>query len=253
MPISPRRARTIRLQVWTWCAHSSGISESTARRARASSPRLVSCVEVHSMRRFHCRARSAFALWKCRHRHAEASRITTHFVERRQTIVAIEGRVLESLGHHRTAVLLQFHGAPQHGARLKPLWLSPSGRPKTPLQEIQTPPGRFPRRYCAPERIAQSDRADRLRWERTRSRRRCGTPGKQATIADRAPQEVVGEVGGIGFSAPPAPHARQHIQFARHFIAHDAHLQCVTISRERHVTPGELRVGLREAPLRRPD
>ena len=56
-------------------------------------------------------------LVELRDRSAEPRRIAADFVERQQHVVAIERRVLESLGLHRPGVLLKFHREPQPLAR----------------------------------------------------------------------------------------------------------------------------------------
>ena len=51
---------------------------------------------------------------KCRERHAEALRLATDLIQGNQPVILIEGRVFHSLGHHRGAVLLKFHGESAH-------------------------------------------------------------------------------------------------------------------------------------------
>ena len=107
---SPIRARRSRLQAVTWRRHSSGSSQSTASRARASSPRFVSWVA----RRQH-RVRPALGALGVRlveepRRDAEPLRRAADLVQRDEAVVAIEGGVLDALGHHRTGELLQPHG-----------------------------------------------------------------------------------------------------------------------------------------------
>ncbi len=114
---APRRSPRRSLQIRTCRAHSSGSSERTARRARASSPRLVSWVEVLSMA---CGQRSAALLvrgWNAGDGDAELVGIAADLVQRDEAVVAVEGGVLEPLGHHRAAVLLQLHRPAQHRLR----------------------------------------------------------------------------------------------------------------------------------------
>ena len=83
-------------------------------RARTSSERLLSWVEVASIACGQRRARSWFCPVECRERHAEAVRLAADLVQGYQPVVLIEGRVFHRLGHHRGAVLLKFHGEGAH-------------------------------------------------------------------------------------------------------------------------------------------
>ena len=42
-------------------------------------------------------------------RDSEASWVAAHFVERHQSVEVVEDGVLESLGHHRSGILLESH------------------------------------------------------------------------------------------------------------------------------------------------
>ena len=87
--------------------HSSGISESTLIRARTSSLRLVSWVEVASIACGHRARRSAFCAWKAAGDSPKRARVAAHLVERHQPVVEVERRVLDALGHHRAGHLLE--------------------------------------------------------------------------------------------------------------------------------------------------
>ena len=97
----------------TWRCHSSGISDSTASRARISSPRLVSCVEVPSIACGQRLGALRIGLVEGRQRDAELIRMAADLVQRDEAVVAIERGVLETFRHHRAAVLLHPHGEAQ--------------------------------------------------------------------------------------------------------------------------------------------
>src|SRR5919112_135255 len=70
----------------TAARHSPGISESTEMRARTSSPRLLSCVEVADI---------------------ECVRLAAHLVQRGERVVAVKGRVFEALRRDGAGQLLE--------------------------------------------------------------------------------------------------------------------------------------------------
>ena len=51
--------------------------------------------------------RSALRAWNLGRRRAPAARVAAHLVEREQAQVAVEGGVLDALGHHRAGRLLE--------------------------------------------------------------------------------------------------------------------------------------------------
>ena len=70
-------------------------------RARTSSLRFVSCVEVASNVAGQSRWRFDVALVKCFDAQAETLRFAADFVQRGQPVVNVKRRVLESLRHDR--------------------------------------------------------------------------------------------------------------------------------------------------------
>ncbi len=107
----PRWCRSLRSdQLRTASHHVLGISESSASRARTSSLRLVSCVEVASIgvRPVLLRG-SQFAAWNSSTARARTGRVAADLVERDEAVVVVERRVLDPLGHHRAGELLEPH------------------------------------------------------------------------------------------------------------------------------------------------
>ena len=89
------------------CFHAPGSSESTLRRARTSSPRLVSCVAVAERPCGHRSARTASQ--RCSESGDTPKRsgsLPTSF-KRVEAVVDVEGGVLDSLGGHRAGHLLE--------------------------------------------------------------------------------------------------------------------------------------------------
>ena len=105
-----------RLQQSNCSSHSRGNSESTLMRARASSPRLVSWVEVALMAARPARQTPAVELVEARqvHRRIHAQGIAAHLVEGDQRVVPVRRGVLQTLRHHRTGELLPAHDEGQH-------------------------------------------------------------------------------------------------------------------------------------------
>ena len=87
--------------------HRSGISESTLMRARTSSSRLVSWVELADKRVRPARAALAVRGVERLERGPEAVGLAPHLVERSQRVEAVEGRVLDALGHDGPGELLE--------------------------------------------------------------------------------------------------------------------------------------------------
>ena len=79
-------------------------------RARTSLLRLVSWVDSVSMPRGWCRGGALVGVVELGHRRAERARVAAHLVQRDQALVAVEGGVLDALGHHRRAHLLEADG-----------------------------------------------------------------------------------------------------------------------------------------------
>ena len=104
---SRRSGSTISSQRPTAAAHSSAIPASAPIRARTSPERLVSCVWLVSS----ARGKRACALGvggvEACDLDAEARRVAAHVVEGEQAHVAVEGRVLDALGHDRRRRLLE--------------------------------------------------------------------------------------------------------------------------------------------------
>ena len=88
-------------------AHSDGTCDSTPMRARTSSPRLVSWVVNVVIACGHSRARVAARLVKLRRADTEPLRLAADFVKRDQAGVAVEQAILDGLGGHCAAQLLQ--------------------------------------------------------------------------------------------------------------------------------------------------
>ena len=84
-------------------------SERTLIRARTSSSRFVSWVEVAIIARGQSSRRSAFAAWKRSRAFARSLRLAAHLVERGERVEAVGGGVLEALRHHRAGELLEPH------------------------------------------------------------------------------------------------------------------------------------------------
>ena len=107
-PSTSRRCRRFsRAQRFTALRHRCGISESTLIRARTSSLRLVSCVVVQISDRGHCGLPREILAMELLERRGAAGGIAAHLVQRRQGKVAVEGRVLDPLGHHGAGHLLE--------------------------------------------------------------------------------------------------------------------------------------------------
>ena len=87
-----------------------GISASTSRRARVSSPRLVSWVAVADRPWGALSARSRLRRWNSSTDIPDARGVTAHLGQGGQGEIPVEGGVLEALGHHRAGELLE----PQH-------------------------------------------------------------------------------------------------------------------------------------------
>ena len=85
----------------------SAIPASAPIRARTSALRFESCVEPASSARGKRAARSAFARWNSVDGDPEAARVGADLVQREQPHVAVEGRVLDALRHHRAGRLLE--------------------------------------------------------------------------------------------------------------------------------------------------
>ena len=88
-------------------SHSSGISARTAIRARASSLRLVSCVVEAVIACGQSCLPPRHRVVELRDRHREDARVAADLVERGQPRVAVERAVLDALGHHHPARLLE--------------------------------------------------------------------------------------------------------------------------------------------------
>ena len=88
-------------------SHAAGIQVSAAIRARTSPERLVSWVIVDSSVSGYRSARSALRGVERVDVDAEATRVAADVVERQQAAVAVEGGVLDPLGHDRRGRLLE--------------------------------------------------------------------------------------------------------------------------------------------------
>ena len=92
--------------------HSPGISDSTFSRARTSSPRLVSCVASGDSDHGHAAWRSCKKRCNSAGGGAEPAGVAADLVQRRQPVVDVERRVLDTLGRHRGRHLLELADEP---------------------------------------------------------------------------------------------------------------------------------------------
>ena len=90
-----------------------GISESTSRRARTSSLRLVSWVEVASIEYGQCSRAQLVAAMEFVQRNAELRRRAADLIHRNEAGVDVAGCVLQAFGHHRAGELLELQGEVQ--------------------------------------------------------------------------------------------------------------------------------------------
>jgi hypothetical protein len=104
-----------------------GISESTSMRARTSSERLLSWVEVASMVCGQWRARCALARGSARREAELAGSPPTSFSDT-QAVVDVERGVLDALGHHRRGELLELAREVAHLPRPSPASASAARR-----------------------------------------------------------------------------------------------------------------------------
>ena len=79
------------------------------RRARASSPRFVSCVALARSSSGHCPARTRLPFVKFFRRTTESRRVATDLIERHQEGVPVEAGIFDTLGLDGPAELLKFH------------------------------------------------------------------------------------------------------------------------------------------------
>ena len=130
-------------------------------------------------------------------RDAELIGIAADLVQRDEAVVAVEGCVLEPLGHHRAAVLLQLHRAAQHrmaaeaAARLRHQLAGEE--PGQEVEDARIDFGLVAARACdRPVEIALVIR------RALAGRVHIGAIDREAgdDLADRAVQEVAGEIGG---------------------------------------------------------
>ena len=158
----------------------SGISESTARRARTSSLRLVSWVEVASMARGRVVEASERAAWKSSNPQAEPAGIPAHLVQAHETVERVERGVLHPLGRDRSGQLLEAHdqlrlpdrpGGPGAGCR--------EGSRRARDRDRDGGPGPRPGRRPPSGRPPPGSRPPA-------PGRRCGRPGKLARASRRA-------------------------------------------------------------------
>ena len=178
------------------CGPSSGVSDNTARRARTSSLRFVSCVEVASMRqRPVLRVPSVLRAWN-----VSTSRPNVGFpadlVERRAAGSTDRTRCPLAFGHHRAGELLE---APD---RLPPR-RSPSSAPsRSGAGGRGGPASRSVRRGRAVDRTL--DERSIARSARARPARRCGRPLRAHDLRQRIPQLIAGEVAPtpVAFAHP---------------------------------------------------
>ncbi len=94
-------------------------------RARVSSPRLVSCVEVAESACGHDSWRSRLRSWKRSSGDADERRLAADLVQRGERVEAVEGRVFEPLRRDRAGELLEAeHEVAPLGALLRRTYAS---------------------------------------------------------------------------------------------------------------------------------
>jgi hypothetical protein len=165
---------------------------------------------------------------------AELVRMPADLVERDEAVIAIEGGVLEALGHHRATILLQLHRAAQHR-----LATEAAARPRDEvarqqlLHEVED--ARIDRGLGAPRPGERPVEVAPIGVGRRTLGVDIGAVDREAGnhLAQGAVQDVVGKVSRAGIlPGDAAGIAREHVQFARHLVTHDAQLRVAHDRRE---------------------
>ena len=174
-------------------------------------------------------------------RDAKLLGLATDLVECDETVVAVEGGVLEALSHHRPAVLLQLHREAHHGmARKSGTRLGHDVGREQAVQEIEHAGRQLGRR---PPRGG----------ERPVKVAAIGVGGFALAVdigavdgksghhfTDRALKQVAREIGGLRILLRRTPGiAAEHVQLARHLVVHDAQFARVHDAPERRPVIGE--------------
>ena len=186
---------------------------------------------------------------EARQRAPELRRIAAHLIQRHKPVVAIERRILQTLRHHGTAVLLQLHRASQHRV---PAEAAAGARHQIsreqPAHKIEGAAVHFghirARQLHRPVQIAPVFfRGPPFRIHVNPIDRKAGHH-----LANGTPQHVVREIRRL---RPVPRHLRrlasQYVQFARHLIPHDPELTLAHHFRKALPLAREIREVPREA------
>ena len=188
------------------------------------------------------------SLVECADGAAEALRISAHFIHSDETVIAVERRVFDALGVHRSAVLLQPHRASQQRlARKAAAWLAHQIAGQHLLEKAEG--ARIDFGFVAPrlgQRPAQIVLVGLIQLAVAVD---VGTVHRKTRdqLLDRPAQQIAGEVGGARVLACQARHvAGQHIELARHLIFHDMEFGQARDLGERSSLAGEFGITVRE-------